>query len=73
MAVLVVFRIIFHAKVIVLAALSIFSEVIRFTSEVIRFTLDPLSTVLWEIGSIFVVARIILGDIIGSLIVPMIP
>ncbi len=73
MAVLVVFRIIFHAKVIVLAAFSIFSEVIRFTSEVFRFTLDPLSTVLWEIGSIFVVARIILGDIISNLIIQMIP
>ncbi len=73
MAVLVVFRIIFHAKVIVLAAFSIFSEVIRFTSEVFRFTLDPLSTVLWEIGSIFVVARIILGDIINNLIIQMIP
>ncbi len=66
MAVLVVFRIIFHAKVIVLAAFSIISEVIR-------FTLDPLSTVLWEIGSIFVVARIILGDIINNLIIQMIP
>ncbi|RIZ64715.1 MAG: hypothetical protein D0531_13450 [Methylococcales bacterium] len=73
MAVLVVFRIIFHAKVIVLAAFSIISEVIRFTSEVFRFTLDPLSTVLWEIGSIFVVARIILGDIINNLIIQMIP
>jgi len=66
MAVLVVFRIIFHAKVIVLAAFNIISEVFR-------FTLDPLSTVLWEIGSIFVVARIILGDIISNLIIQMIP